>query len=52
MRPERIPNVVPNENIDLYLIQKFLSYDALSVVANVVKTKAKESNLYMQGLLL
>ena len=35
-RPERVPNVILDENVDIYLIRKYFSNDAWLVVTEVV----------------
>ena len=39
-RPEKVPNAVVDENMDVYLVRKYFSSDAWLVVEDVVKRKS------------
>ena len=41
-RPERIPNAVLDENVDIHLVRKYFSNDAWLVVTNVVHQKQRD----------
>ena len=40
-RPEMIPNAIVNENVDVFLVQKYFTSDAWLVVEDVMKRKSK-----------
>ena len=40
-RPEKIPNAIMDENVDVFLVQKYFSSDAWLVVEDVMKCKSK-----------
>ena len=40
-RPERVPNAILHENVDIYLIRKYFSNDAWLVVTEVVHQKQR-----------
>ena len=40
-RPEKIPNTIVDENVDVYLVRKYFSSDAWLVVEDVIKRKSK-----------
>ena len=40
-RPERVPNVILDENVDIYVIRKYFSNDVWLVVTEVVHQKQR-----------
>lgn len=41
-RPERVPDSVADENVDVFLVRRFFTYDAWVMVESVLKHKHKK----------